>query len=109
MQLLLTSNLIQKKHRMTTNTKLSGFYGHLTEDELKELRDSTVNYIKLVLKGESVASVSIGGKSVTKNLPSLEELKSELNEINNALKAIDPIAYGKKRRRFGFDHRFKRT
>lgn len=85
-----------------------GIYGHLTELELVELRDQVVSYIKLVLKGESIINVSIGGKSVSKNLPTIEELKSELNEIKNTLKALDPITYGKKRRRFGFDHRLRK-
>ena len=87
----------------------SGIYGHLTESELVELRDACVANIKLVLKGEKLVQVTIAGKSVTKQLPTLEELKNELVGVKQALQAIDPVTYGKKRRRFGIDHRNKRV
>lgn len=87
----------------------AGNYGHLPEAELIELRDQVVGYIKTLLRGESLINVSMGGKSVTKQTPTLDELRSELAEIKSALSAIDPVTYGKKRRRFGFDHRYRRT
>lgn len=86
----------------------TGIFGSLTETELLEMRTNTVNQIKAVMSGELVISVTIAGKQVTKKLPELSELRELLAEINNQLKQIDPDAYGKKRRRFGFDHRRRR-
>lgn len=86
----------------------TGIFGSLTETELLEMRTNTVNQIKAVMSGELVISVTIAGKQVTKKLPELSELRELLAEINNQLKQIDPDAYGKKRRRFGFDHRNRR-
>lgn len=85
----------------------TGLFGSLTEAELLEMRSDVVKQIKAVMSGELVISVTIAGKQVTKKLPELSELRELLAETNNQLKLIDPQAYGKKRRRFGFDHRFR--
>ena len=85
----------------------TGLFGSLTEAELLEMRADVVKQIKAVMSGELVISVTIAGKQVTKKLPELSELRELLAETNNQLKLIDPQAYGKKRRRFGFDHRFR--
>lgn len=80
----------------------------LSESELLEMREDILKQIKLVMSGELVISVTIAGKQVTKKLPELSELRELLAETNNQLKQIDPVAYGKTRRRFGFDHRQRR-
>jgi hypothetical protein len=87
----------------------TGLFGSLTEAELLEMRADVVKQIKAVMSGELVVSVTIAGKQVTKKLPELSELRELLAETNNQLKLIDPQAYGKKRRRFGFDHRHRRV
>jgi hypothetical protein len=87
----------------------TGLFGSLTEAELLEMRADVVKQIKAVMSGELVVSVTIAGKQVTKKLPELSELRELLSETNNQLKLIDPQAYGKKRRRFGFDHRHRRV
>ena len=90
-------------------TGQSGLYGSLSEEELLEMRTDIVTQIKAVMKGDLVISVTIAGKQVTKKLPELSELKELLAEVNNHLKAKNPQVYGVKRRRFGFDHRFRRV
>lgn len=87
----------------------TGLFGSLSEAELLEMRADIIKQIKAVMSGDLVISVGIAGKQVTKKLPELAELKELLTEVNNQLKQIDPQKYGKKRRRFGFDHRFRRT
>jgi hypothetical protein len=87
----------------------TGLFGSLTEAELLEMRADVIKQIKAVMSGELIISVAIAGKQVTKKLPELSELKDLLVETNNQLKQIDPQKYGKKRRRFGFDHRYRRV
>lgn len=87
----------------------TGLFGSVAEEELLEMRAGIIEQIKAVLKGDLVFSVSIAGKQVTKKLPELHELKQTLSELNAQLKMVDPTKYGKKRRRFGFDHRYRRV
>jgi hypothetical protein len=48
----------------------------------------------------------MGGKTVTKNLPTLEELQGELEEIQYAITANDSTKF--KRRNFTFDFRSRK-
>jgi hypothetical protein len=85
----------------------SGLFGSLSETELLEMRANVVRQIKAVMSGELVISVTIAGKQVTKKLPELSELRELLTETNQQLISIDSQKYGKRRRRFGFDHRHR--
>ena len=69
------------------------------------MRADIISQIKAVMKGDLVVSVTIAGKQVTKKLPELPELRELLADVMEQLRQIDPVAYGKKRKRFGFDYR----
>lgn len=91
------------------NLRAQGFYGGVAEEELETMRSTILTQIKKVQSGERVISVTVGGKTVTKQLPTVEELKAEFTEVTNALKALNPQVYGKKRRRFTMDFRYRRS
>lgn len=99
-----TGSAVQQLSSLRAET---GLFGSLTETELVEMRADILKQIKAVMSGELVISVAIAGKQVTKKLPELSELRELLVETNSTLRAIDPVKYGKKRRRFGFDHRHR--
>lgn len=101
----LGSGAIQQVSNMRAE---AGIFGSLSESDLLGMREDVVKQIKAVMSGELIISVTIGGKQVTKKLPELSELRELLAETNNQLRLIDPQTYGKKRRRFGFDHRQRR-
>ena len=83
----------------------TGIYRGMSVSDLLSMKQDVLDQLELVRKGTQVVSTSVGGKSVTKTLPNLEELKTELEEIQLALKKADPDTYGKVRRRFAIDFR----
>jgi hypothetical protein len=84
-----------------------GSYRGLGLTELSSMRAQTIASIQTVQKGESVLAVTIAGKTIQKQLPTLAELKEELKEITTSMASVDPLTYGVKRRRFTPDFRFR--
>lgn len=84
---------------------LQGIYKGLPVADLEQMQVDCLSQITKVRKGEQITQVTMGGKSVTKSVASVEELKVELAEIRFALQIADPVTYGKPRRRFVMDYR----
>lgn len=80
-------------------TTITGVYYGLTESELLTMKASVLVEIGKAQKGKRFASLSGAGKSFSKDNLSLDELKTELAEINAALQRLDPATYGRRVRR----------
>ena len=83
-----------------------GIYVDLDETTLSTMETDVLAQIALVRKGSRVQSVSMGGKTVTKSLPTMEELQTELEEILYAKKKSDEDT--NLRRNFVFDFRSRK-
>lgn len=86
-----------------------GVYAGMTEIELLDLRSKIRKAFVDNTTGTQVISVSMGGKQVTKKLPEFAELKYEMIGISVALAQLNPVKYGKVRKRFAMDFRSRRT
>ena len=68
------------------------------------MKADTLTQLSLVRQGKRIFTAVMAGKTVQKSLPTMDELKSELAEINYALSADSSTATSP-RRRFKMDFR----
>lgn len=74
----------------------SGIYYSLDEVTLLQMRADTLLAIQAARMGKRFESLSAGGKSFSKAHLSIDQLHLELAEITDALKHVNPCAYGRR-------------
>jgi len=84
---------------------LQGIYKGLPQSELEDMQVKVLTQLSSARSGGQITQVTMGGKSVSKSVASVEELKTELAEVRLALKSVAPEIYGSPRRNFRFDYR----
>lgn len=82
---------------------VTGLYYGLEEASLLQMREDVLVQLASIRKGKRFTSVSGGGKAFAKDNARLNELHTELREINAALQRIDPTTYGQRVRRIFSD------
>jgi hypothetical protein len=83
---------------------IQGIYVGRSEEWLLQRRDWIQGEIDKALQGKRFQSVASGGNSAARQHLSMSELKTEMLEIQYALRGINPTLYGgKKVRRFYTD------
>tara|TARA_Y100000588_G_C14175314_1_gene891067 strand:+ start:984 stop:1265 length:282 start_codon:yes stop_codon:yes gene_type:complete len=90
---------------------VTGCYKGLSRDTLVGMRTDTLAELTKARQGKRIASVSMSGKSTSKDSMSIDDLKDELKEIDYALRSLDASdlqtgdVTGKAIRRFSPDFR----
>lgn len=74
---------------------VQGIYFDLTESELLTMKAERLCQLKAAMNGRVNRSKDVDSE-VQLDLPSIEEIKADLAEINAALKRVDPATYGKR-------------
>ena len=74
---------------------MRGIYIGLGIAELENMRQEILAELKARRTGDQAVSVGMGGKSFGFSRMTQEELFSELEEVNYALKYADPDTYGR--------------
>jgi hypothetical protein len=75
---------------------ITGIYYGLTEPVLLKMRTDALAQLALARQGKRFASVSGGGKSFAKQNMTMAELTIDIQEINGALRKLNPDAYGRR-------------
>ena len=68
---------------------VTGCYKGLSRDTLVQMRTDTLSELEKARKEKRLTSVSMSGKSTSKEIMSIDELKDELKEIDYALRSLD--------------------
>lgn len=68
---------------------VTGCYKGLSRDTLVQMRTDTLSELEKARKGKRLTTVSMSGKSTSKEIMSIDELKDELKEIDYALRSLD--------------------
>ena len=75
---------------------ITGIYYGLEEATLLQMRTDVLAQLTLARTGKRFASVSGGGKAFAKQNMTMAELSLDLQEINAALKQVNPALYGRR-------------